>query len=52
MNTKFNKVWNELSEKGVCDSIYGMEYYRVLDEFLKSDCKQIAAFIKKRANKF
>ena len=49
--TRFDCVWDRLSEKGACDTRGGMEYRRVWDEYLEAECPdEVETFIRRRAN--
>lgn len=49
--SRFNKIWKKLAKKGKCDSLGGMEWDRVSQEWREWGEKQaIKQFIAKRAN--
>ena len=46
----FDRAYQELSEQGACDTPGGMEYARVMQEWLESGKPEVYAFIRARAN--
>lgn len=48
---KFREVWSRLEAKGLCDGIDGIEYNRVISEWVDGGTPEhIAQFIRERAN--
>ena len=49
---EFETAWSELSEMGSCDGAYGVEFHRLLSEWIKgSNFKDVREFIRHEANK-
>ena len=46
----FDRIWERLSEQGVCDSLWSCEYARVLTKWIKAGCPDPAGYIVREAN--